>query len=62
MEGFSADFAGTTRAMGRDCERQSVVYERCFVDFKDGSALAGFAKRVWEMGQRASAISSVARY
>ena len=30
--------------------------------FEDGCALARFAERIWEMGKRASAISSVARY
>ena len=59
---FGANFTGTERAMGRCRERQSVVYECRFVDFEDGCALARFAERIWEMGKRASAISSVARY
>ena len=60
MEHFGANFTGAARAMGRHCKRQSVIYERHFMDFEDGSALAGFAERIWEMGQRASTISSVA--
>ena len=61
MASFGANFTGTERAMGWHCERQSVIYECGFVDFEDRSALAGFAKRIWEMGQRASAFSSMAR-
>ncbi len=61
MEHFGANFTGAERAMGRNRERQPIIYKRGFVDFEDGSALAGFAERIWKMGQRASTISSVAR-
>ena len=37
---------------GRSCKRQSVIYERGFMDFEDGSTLARLAKRIWEMRQR----------
>ena len=60
MEHFGADFTGAKRTMGRNCKRQSIIYERGSVDFEDGSALAGFAERIWEMGQRASTISEMA--
>ena len=62
MAHFSANFTGAERAMGWHCERQSVIYERGFMDFEDGSALARFAERIWEMEQRASAFSSMARF
>ena len=57
MEHFGANFTGTERAMGRCRERQSVVYERGFVDFEDGCALARFTERVWEMRKRTSALA-----
>ena len=61
MERFGANFTRTGRAMGRYNERQSAVYERCFVDFEDGCALVRFTERIWEVGQCTSAISSMAR-
>ncbi len=61
MERFSSDFTWTARAMGRHCERQSVIYECDSLDFEDRSTLAGFAERIWEMGQRASTVSEMAR-
>ena len=61
MEHFGANFTGTERTMGRCCEKQPAVYERCFMDFEDGCALARSAERIREMGKRTSAISSLAR-
>ena len=40
MEHFGANFTGAKGAMGRYCERQPIIYERGFMDFEDGSALA----------------------
>ena len=60
MECFSVHFAGTAGTMGWDCERQSAVHERCFVDFEDGRTLARFAERIWEMEQCTSAVSAMA--
>ena len=57
MAPFGANFTVAKGTMGRCCERQPIVYERGFMDFEDGCALAGFAERIWEIGQCASAFS-----
>ena len=61
MECFSANFTGTERTMVRNCERQSAIYECCFVDFEDRGTLARFTERVWEMGKCTSTVSALAR-
>ena len=57
MEHFGPNFAGTVWAIGWHSERQPVVYERRFMDFK----VAGFAKRIWKVEPCTSAISSMSR-
>ena len=60
MEHFGANFTGTKRAMGWHCERQSVIYERSFVDFEDRCTMERSAERIWKMEQCTSKISTMA--